>query len=595
MIPRYGVALVLTLLAASLPFWIRGEYALYVATQFGVYVIVVMGLNVLAGFGGQISLGHGAFVGLGAYTAALTMVNLHWSFWTAAGAAVMVSSIVGGLMALPALRVSTWYLALITLTFGQLFERMTVELSWLTNGFSGLANIQRPQLFGHALSDVQLYWLVAAIALAIALIVKNLVGSRLGRGLLAIRDNPEAAVSSGISVVGLKLFAFVFSAALAGLGGALFAVQKTVITPDDFTVDFSIFFLLVMVLGGSSRLWGPFTGMVAFFIVPELLTGLQSWRMIIYGGVLLVLMTFAPNGLAGAIEAGFRRFASRPRWPRRAGGAQGHPARELGTLDRIGGVPIVIKNIRKAFGGLAALDNVSLNIPAGESHAIVGPNGSGKTTLLNLISGFYKSDGGSMKSGADDLLALAPHQVARLGVGRTFQTPKLLNSVSAVENVMLGAFGIERSSIPELLLQLPRARAEAEKIRSAALRALEFVGIGNDALQLAGEIPHGKQRLVEIARALVGAPKLLLLDEPAAGLSLGELAALERLIVAIYGLGTTVVIVEHHLDLVSRACRTVTVLNQGKLLAEGTPDEVFSNPKVLAAYMGRRPVEKGAG
>ena len=597
---RRVLAAILLAGAATLPLWVGSGYALFIATQFGVYLIVAMGLNVLAGYGGQISLGHGAFVGLGAYTTALLMLNLLWPFWGAAAMGVVVSAVFGGLMALPALRVSTWYLALITLAFGRLLEKLAVEMRWLTNGFNGLANIDRPKLSGEAFSDAQLYWLVAAAALLSGLLVRNLVRSRLGRGLMAIRDNPEAATSSGVSVARLKLFAFMFSAALAGLGGALFAVQKTVITPDDFTVDFSIFFLIVVVLGGSGRIWGPFIGLCVFFLVPEFLTGLQSWRMIIYGVILLALMVFAPNGLMGAIEAGSRRLWAWMALTRgsAADGGEGKAGDAAKAYDRSGfertaGTPLVVAGVSKSFGGLLVLDGISLQVEAGSSHAIVGPNGSGKTTLLNLVSGFYRADSGAIVCGDDKLLALAPYQVARRGVGRTFQTPKLLNGASVLENVLLGTYGSERASIAEILLALPRARREAARLRERAMRSLAFAGMAGDAMHLAGEIPHGKQRLVEIARALVGKPRLLLLDEPAAGLSLSELDGLEHLITAIQELGATVVIVEHHLDLVTRACRTVTVLDQGRILAEGTPNGVFSNPEVLAAYMGRRPVEKG--
>ena len=597
---RRVLAAILLAGAATLPFWVGSGYGIFIATQFGVYLIVAMGLNVLAGYGGQTSLGHGAFVGLGAYTTALLMLNLHWPFWGAAAMGVVMSAVFGGLMTLPALRVSTWYLALITLGFGRLFEQLAVEMTWLTNGFNGLANIERPKLSDKVFSDAQLYWLVAAAALLCGLLVRNLVHSRLGRGLMAIRDNPEAATSSGVSVARLKLFAFMFSAALAGLGGALFAVQKTVITPDDFTVDFSIFFLIVVVLGGSGRIWGPFIGLCVFFLVPEFLTGLQSWRMIIYGVILLALMVFAPNGLMGAIEAGSRRLWARMASTRRSGadGGEGKPGDAAKAYDRSGfertaGTPLVVAGVHKSFGGIVVLDGISLQVEAGSSHAIVGPNGSGKTTLLNLVSGFYPADSGAIVCGDDKLLALAPYQVARRGVGRTFQTPKLLNGASVLENVLLGTYGSERASIPEILLALPRARREAARLRERAMRSLAFAGMAGDAMHLAGEIPHGKQRLVEIARALVGKPRLLLLDEPAAGLSLSELDGLEHLITAIQELGATVVIVEHHLDLVTRACRTVTVLDQGRILAEGTPNGVFSNPEVLAAYMGRRPVEKG--
>ena len=562
--------------AISVPLWFRGDFILFVATQAGVMMLVAIGLNFLTGYAGQVSLGHGALVGLGSYATALLMVDAHWSFWAAALAGMAVSTVAGLVMALPALRLSTWYFALVTLTFAQVVTDLLVEWRGLTRGFSGIVGIPAPAIGGRPLTPTEVYLAVAACVVLAFFAIRNLTRSRYGRGMVAARDNPLAATASGISLLRIKLFAFAVSAALAGLAGAFYAVQKTVLTPEDFSADFSIFFLLIIVVGGLGRLWGPVVGTLIFFLLPELLGPLQSWRLLIYGVILLVLMVFAPHGLMGM--AFWQRWRPRPPLAADAG---------LPAVRAIRRLSLRVHDLHKHFGGVAALAGCALTAEAATTHALVGPNGSGKTTTLNVISGFIRSDRGSVTIGDTEVSKLAPHEVARLGVGRTFQTPKLLNDMTVLDNVRLGGFVSERATALEIALGLPRGRADHHESSAAALALLRFVGLAERANDLAGDLPHGQQRLVEIARAMAGQPSLLLLDEPAAGLSMDELDRLGALIEAIVALGTTVLVVEHHLELIARISRSVTVLDRGKVLAAGTPDEVFSHPEVERAYMGR--------
>lgn len=579
------------LLLFAFPLMTRSDYRLFVATQIGIYLLVVVGLNVLTGYAGQPSLGHGALLAIGAYTTAIAMVDHHWSFWPAALLGMGLTAAAGAVMGLPAFRVSTWYFALITLGFVEVVSGMLIEWRALTHSFNGIVGIPKPSILGHAMGSTELFWLVAALNIGCFAVVANLVHSRFGRALIAVRDNAAAASASGVSLVRMKLFAFVLSAAITGLAGALYAVQKTVITPDDFTAEFSIFFLVVVVLGGAGSLWGPALGTLVFFYVPELLDSLRSWRLLIYGVVLLALMRFAPHGLYGAIRALWSTLRQRiggPAGRREAATARVREAPSPAAARA--GMTVVAHKLAKRFGGVAALDGVDIDVAAGSVHAIVGPNGSGKTTLLNMISGFYRPDTGSIKLGGIEVVGRSPARIARLSVGRTFQTPKLLPELSASENVMLGGYTAERASGLEVALKLPSARREQRALASQAQRYLDFVGLGERGLAEAGDLSHGQQRLAEIARAMIGTPRLLLLDEPAAGLSLAELDRLGVLIDSIRALGVTVVIVEHRLELVASICSRVTVLDRGTVLAGGTPGEVFSNPAVVRAYMGARKV-----
>jgi branched-chain amino acid transport system permease protein len=564
--------------ALSVPLWFRGDFVLFMATQAGVMMLVAIGLNLLTGYAGQVSLGHGALVAVGSYTTALLMIDAHWSFWLAALAGMAVSTLAGLVMALPALRLSTWYFALVTLTFAQVVTDLLVEWRSLTRGFSGLVGIPPPAVGAHVLGPVEVYLAVAVCVVLAFLGVRNLSRSRYGRGMVAARDNPLAATASGVSLLRIKLFAFAVSAALAGLAGAFYAVQKTVITPEDFTADFSIFFLLIIVVGGLGRLWGPVVGTLVFFLLPELLGPLQSWRLLIYGVVLLVLMVFAPHGIMGMPVWQRRRRHALPDAPPVDAPVQAQPAQRLS---------LTVRDVHKQFGGVAALQGCALTAEAGSTHALVGPNGSGKTTTLNVISGFIRSDKGAVLIGDTDVSGRAPHRIAQLGVGRTFQTPKLLHDLSVLDNVRMGGFASERASAFEILLGLPRAQQDRRDGSAAAMTLLRFVGLAERAGDLAGDLPHGQQRLVEIARAMAGQPSLLLLDEPAAGLSMDELDRLGALIEAIAALGTTVLVVEHHLELIARISRSVTVLDRGQVLAAGTPAQVFSHPEVERAYMGR--------
>jgi branched-chain amino acid transport system permease protein len=330
-------------------------------------------------------------------------------------------------------------------------------------------------------------------------------------------------------------------------------------------------------------LWGPIIGTLIFFLVPEMLGSLQSWRFLVYGVALLLLMLFAPNGVVGALESVWRRH-----WPAR----RREPTKGFITEAPIQGAKLEVRDIKKRFGGIQALDGAVMSVDAGTTHAVVGPNGSGKTTLLNMICGFFRADVGFVSLGEVVLLGRKPHAVARLGVGRTFQTPKLLGDMTVLDNVLLGAYAIERASMVEIALRLPRSRREDAELRAVAMHYLSFVGLSDRADDLAGNIPHGQQRLLEIARVLIGRPRLLLLDEPAAGLSMTELDRLGELVRGIARLGTTVVIVEHHLELVGEICDTVTVLERGRVLALGTPAQVFSHPEVVSAYMGRTAKEQ---
>lgn len=582
-------------LAAALPLFSHDPYVLHVATIVGIYVLVAMGLNVLFGCAGQVSLGHGSLVAVGAYTTAVLTVDHGWSFWAAAGPAMAVSTVVGGLMALPALRLSSWHLALITLAFAMVVGSLLTELRDLTGGFAGILGVPVPEVGGVPLTEEQLYWLVLTLVVLATVLVANVLRSRIGRALTGVRDASDAVRAVGAAPVRLKVFAFCLSAALAGLGGALLAASRGMVTPDDFPIEFSLFFLLVVIIGGAGHISGPFLGTLAFFVVPEFLDDLAEWRLLIYAVALLVLIVYVPHGIAGAWEEHGPRIVARLRAggrhrPGRPGEVPfaGVPAPRPTPLTSRpgGGLRLRTTDLRRSFGGVHALRGVDLSVEPGTIHALVGPNGCGKTTLLNAVTGLVPPEHGRVLVGGRDVGGHATERIARLGVGRTFQTPLLLPRLSALENVLLGAYAREEASVVEHALTLPRARRETRELRAEAAGYLDFVGLGPQTRSPAGILPHGNQRLLEIARALMTHPRLLLMDEPAAGLSPAELTALDRLLREIRAQDITVVLVEHHIELVAAIADHVTVLDAGTTLVSAEPAVALRDARVLHAYLG---------
>jgi len=574
--PETVLCAILAVGAVAVAF-VNGHY-LTLFTFAAVYLIGAMGLNVLTGYMGIISIAHGALVCVGAYATAIATVNYGWNFWPAAGLSTLVGLGFSVLLGLPALRLSSWYFVLITIAFTLVVPAMLVEWRDFTGGYAGVIGIPSPMI-GPLQDQTGFFVILVAVAALLWWIIANLVNSRIGWALHALRDGNIGAQANGISSARMRLFAFAFSGACAGLAGAFYAAAKIVVTPEEFSFEFSILFLFIVVLGGPGRLAGPLFGVLAFYVLPELLTALREYRMIVFGFGLLAFSVFLPAGLAGGVDQVGRRRSRKAM----VGAPTGRLKHEAEPVE---GASLTIANLRKQFGGLKALDDVTLNVEPGSIHVIVGPNGSGKTTLLNVVSGFYPANGGTIKLDGAELLGMAPEQIAKLGVQRTFQTPKLLGDLSVLENTCFGAYTREKASGFEIALSLPRAVREKREITREAHQLLSLVGLDGMAHLPAAELTHGQQRLAEIARALMARPRLILLDEPAAGLSMGELDRLGDLLKEIRRLGMTLVMVEHHIELVANVADHVTVLDQGRILAAGTSEEVFNNEAVINAYMG---------
>jgi len=570
----------LAAVGALLP-WLGDSYLGVIATRACIYWVLVSGLNLVVGFAGQIAIGWVALLTLGAYvTSVLTAGTVlpEISAYLALLITAAVGAVFGVIIGLPALRLRTFYFAMTTLGFATIVTQVALAWKSVTGGGVGVPG---PVLAWPFASPWGFYYFCLGLAVLCTWMTSNIAASRFGRSLVAIRDAEVAAEAVGISKPALLVTVFLFSGAVAAIAGGLFASLQSYITPDAFTFDLSVLFFIAILIGGRGSILGPLLGTIILTALPEFAAPLVAWSTFLYAVLLLVIVLAVPGGIADLLDFKNRRPLERHREIR--------PRPEL--LAQILPPPaqpshIKLANLSLSFGGVRAIDAVDLEIRTGEVHGLIGPNGSGKTTTLNVISGYYVPQQGQVRLNEEMLSPRPASARASRRIARTFQTPRLVGAASVLENVMIGATTAGRASFVESLLALPRQRRDEEQAYDAAMAALTAVGLDQLAFVRADRLQHSELRFVEIARALVLRPYFLLLDEPAAGLSVDEIKRLGTLIVTISRQGTGVLLVEHHADLIFDICDRVTVLNLGKVLASGTPAEIRGHREVINAYLG---------
>jgi ABC-type branched-subunit amino acid transport system ATPase component/ABC-type branched-subunit amino acid transport system permease subunit len=567
-------------------------------------VMVGVGLNIVLGFAGQIFLGPSALFAAGGYASAIVATHFAsmQNIYAMCLASVVVSIVLAAIIAALTLRVGGFYLGMVTLFISLVIPVVAGQWSY-TGGQSGLSLLtiltftQKPSGYALYVVGVGIVAVLAGFAWAVR-------SSRLGRRFGSIMASEDLATSIGVAPYWTKLASFLLAAIPIGIAGGYYVYSQQFISPDSVSVQTSIYILAGLVVGGAGTILGPIIGVALIGLAIELLNSFNQYEGLVYGAVLVLVAILMPTGIMGVLRDALARFRPSAMAPpsledlaaKMGGDAAADGAGELAVPlapAETETPPLVVTGARRRFGGVMAVDGVDLTVERGKIHALVGPNGSGKTTLLNLITGYYSLDGGSIAVGdkrLDTLKGTVP--VARLGIARTFQTPKLNEFETALGNVFAGA---DRTSLGPLLGTLfhtPRARRDDRKAMAASFVALSDVGLVTNAFDMAGLIPHGTQRLLEIARAMAVRPMFVLLDEPAAGLSAGEAEVFKDAVRMMAGAGLGVLIVEHNLPIVFDVADEVTVLDEGQVIARGTPAEVSRDPVVVRVYIGRQRLDR---
>ena len=585
-----------------LPLVIHNPYYIHLAETILIYTILLFGLDIVVGYVGQVSLGHAGLFGIGSYTAGILFFHFGLPIWVTIPASIIVTAIFGGILALPALKVVGPYLAMVTLAFGTIAQILINEMTWLTEGPLGI-KLTRPELMGVPMTKAEYFWLVSAITILALIAIDRFVKSQMGRAFEALRDSPIACDCMGVSVYRYKVIAFVISAGFAGLAGCLYAYSEQYISPNTYNNELAVLFLLGIIMGGRKSRLGAVIGAAIIVLLPKLLddidlfrivasiiavivvvgagialskqvttarrvavpiagvvglaafsfwlNSISDWRLSIFGFMILLVVYYLQNGIVGFAKSFYQSIVGKAKTTR--GGDAEAVDDSISFISTVanqntGAELLKVDSVLMQFGGLKALNNVDLSIKRGTIHGLIGPNGSGKSTMMNVLTGIYVPTAGNVLYAGESVVGKTSSNIALSGIARTFQNVQLFGEMTAIQNILVGLHHTFKSNMVEIALHLPRYKKEEAEAHARAMALLKFVGLDDLANEEARNLPYGKQRLLEIARALALDPELLLLDEPAAGLTAPDIKELLRIIRKIRDSGITFILIEHHMD-----------------------------------------------
>ena len=587
----------------------------------GLFCLTIVGLDLLTGIAGQVSLGQAGFMAIGGYTSAILAV--HYNVPTLLGlvAGMCGSALVAVVLGLVCGRLRGMYLAIVTLAFGILVEGMANGLN-ITGGPSGIAGIPPFSVGGFSFdTDTRMFYLVWALV-GVALVVSfNLVRSNRGRILRAMHGDQVGARSLGLHVTRAKIAVFVISACMASVAGSLYASYFRYLSPDQVGSSESLTLITMLAIGGMGTLFGPLIGVALLTYLPLESQSFANYSMLITGVLLVVFLRYLPAGIWGGVLEGISR--ARAGWPGWAGSrgrrrpavadpvaadpvaaspvmsangsgfpaplaVAGKPAPVADDAVNVssGDLALEVRGLAKSFGGVAAVRDVSFTVPEGSLTALIGPNGAGKSTMFNLVTNLYRPDSGEVILRGRPITGLRSDRITSLGLFRTFQTARVFPQLSVLDNVLVGGYRLGRAGYLAQSLRLPRSRREERQMEARARRLLEVMGLADRADQRAAVLPLAAQKYLELARALMAGPSVVLFDEPAAGMNDAETAELGMILRAVRDTGHTVVVVEHNMSLVMGVCDQVVVMDAGSVIAAGPPRAVQNDPVVISAYFG---------